>query len=56
MVKTNITSFYIVLSIFLTPFCDKYFVIFVVTSFIFAVEFIQINSYFLDVPAMSSII
>ena len=43
------------MSIFVTPFCDKYFVTFVVSSMIFAVEFAQINKYF-DVPDMSTVI
>jgi len=43
------------MSIFVTPFCDKYFLTFVVSSVIFGVEYAQINKYF-DAPDMSTLI
>lgn len=54
-IKTTITTFYIELSILMTPFCEKYFVTFVVSSMIFCAEYVQITKYF-DLPYTFSVI
>ena len=45
-IRTFIINIYVLCNIFLTPFCDNFFAIYLTTSLYYAVELIMINIYF----------